>query len=322
MTKEKNITFENIIKNIKKKKRKNAILNLEENKIKNFSTGSLIIDSLTNSNGYPFNRITEIFGQPSTGKTTLALLAIKEIQKISKKKIIFFDIERTLNLDYVDKLGINLKQLIVLRPKNAEETFDLMISFLETKEVSLIILDSVAALLPQSEEEHNMESQTIGLQARIMSKALRKINHLLTEVEANIIFTNQIREKIKTFFGNPEITSGGNALKFYASLRIELRWKEKIIENKKEVGNVIKVKIVKNKLGIPFKIDYISIFFNEGIRLEHEVFELSLKNELIKKKGNYFWYNDIKLGLGLLKTKKFLQKNIKILNELKNKLNN
>ncbi len=285
-----------------------------------FSSGSMIIDHLTGIDGYPTKTMIEIFGQPSTGKTTLALYAIKELQKLSNKKTVFFDLERTLNVEYAKKIGVSIKDLIVLKPKNAEETFDLIIDFLKTKEFHLIVVDSVAALLPKAEEKSQMEDNTIGLQARIMSKALRKINYLLSETNATIIFINQIREKVKLFFGNPEITTGGNALKFYASLRIELRRRGKITVGKEDEGILVAVKITKNKLSKPFQSGLISIFFGKGLSKIAEVVEIATKEKIFNQRGPWFWYQQQKLGIGVENTKQFLEKNEKLLNEIISKI--
>ncbi len=285
-----------------------------------FSTGSLLLDRITGIGGYPQKRIIEIYGQPSTGKTTLAIYAIKSIQTVfPTKKVVFLDVERTLNLEYVKQCGVKTTDLILLRPKNAEETFNLIVDFLKTNLISLIIVDSVAALLPQKEEGNKMENDTIGLQARLMSKALRKINYLLSAKTATIIFINQTREKIKKFFGNPEITSGGNALRFYASLRIQLRRISST--NSKKSSFLTQAKVVKNKLAPPFQICELEFLYNHGIKQEWEIIKLGLEQKIITKKGNWFWYNEYRLGLGYEQVLSFLLKepNIKqsILKSLK-----
>ena len=320
-TKSNNISLEDKIKQIEKKYGYKMPLGQETFKgNKHFSSGSIIIDRLTGIGGYPTKAIVEIFGQPSTGKTTLALYAIKELQNNSTKKVVFFDIERTLNLDYAKTIGVNIDHLMVLKPKNAEETFDLIGDFLKTEEVNLIVVDSVAALLPEIEERSQMTDNTIGLQARIMSKALRKINYLLSETNSTIIFINQMREKIKLFFGNPETTTGGNALKFYASLRIELKRKGKVLINKESKGINVGVKIVKNKLSKPFQVGEISILFGEGISQAREIMQLGIEKGIIHQKGNSYQYEKNKLGVGLEKSIIFLGKNNKLLDEIKNKL--
>ncbi len=299
-----------IIKNYDKKMIRNEML-------QTFSSGSLILDQLTMIGGLPKQRIIEIFGQPSTGKTTLAIYAIKALQAANKnQQMVFLDIERTLNADYAEKCGVNLTRLIILQPKNAEETFNLIIEFLQTKLIGLIIVDSVAALLPEKEQDNKMEDNTIGLQARIMSKAMRKINYLLTENNATIIFINQIREKINKFFGNPEITSGGNALKFYASLRIQLKRKGLFNENGETKGFVSKIKIVKNKLGKPYQENELTFFYNKGLCFELEMIQLGVEKRIIIKKGNWFWYNNIKLGLGYKQTINFLSEKLEIKNKI------
>ena len=315
------ISLKEKIKQIEKKYGCKVNLGCEQfEKQKYFSSGSFIIDQLTGINGYPMQKIIEIFGQPSTGKTTLALHAIKEFQELTKKRAVFFDIERTLNLDYAQVIGVKVKDLVVLKPKNAEETFDLIGDFLKTEEFNLIVIDSVAALLPETEEKSQMTENTIGLQARIMSKALRKINYLLNKTDSTIIFINQMREKIKLFFGNPETTTGGNALKFYASLRIELRKKSKLTINKESGGISVAVKIVKNKLAKPFQTGIVPIVFGKGIFKIREVTELAIEKKIITKKGSWCWYEKNKLGMGLEKSIDFLKKNTEMFNEIKNKL--
>ena len=285
------------------------------------STGSLILNDLTGIGGYPQNRIVEIFGQLSTGKTTLTIYAIKAIQnKIKTKQIVFLDVERTLNPDYAAKCGVDLKRLLIIQPKNAEETFNLVIDFLKTNLIALIIIDSVAALLPQREKSDKMEDNTIGLQARLMSKAMRKINYLLTEHNANIIFVNQIREKINKFFGNPETTAGGNALKFYATLRIQLKRKGKLVINQKEVGFITKVRIIKNKVAMPFTEGEIEFFYDRGISQERELIQLATAKKIINKNGDWFWYNQIKLGLGIEQAITFCKNNPKIQREILERL--
>lgn len=315
------VSLKEKIKKIEKKYGYQITMGNSDTKLrKHFSSGSLVVDELTGINGYPMQAIIEIFGQPSTGKTTMALHAIKEMQNVSKKKTVFFDIERTLNLEYAKQVGVNIDELIVLKPKNAEETFDLISDFLKTNEINLIVVDSVAALLPEIEEKSQMTDNTIGLQARIMSKALRKINHLLNDTNSTIIFINQMREKIKLFFGNPETTTGGNALKFYASLRIELRKKNKIIINKENRGITVGVKIVKNKLHQPFQTGIISILFGSGISKEREIIELATENKIIIQKGSWYLYEKKKLGLGLENSVNTLKQNIKLLEEIKTKI--
>lgn len=287
------------------KEYKTDVVSKENPKV--FSTGSFLLDRITGIGGYPQKRIIEIYGQPSTGKTTLAIYAIKSIQSVlPEKKIVYLDIERTLNLEYVKKCGVKAENLVMLRPKNAEETFNLIIDFLKTNLISLIIVDSVAALLPQKEEGNKMENDTIGLQARLMSKALRKINYLLSERSATIIFINQTREKIKKFFGTPETTSGGNALKFYASLRIQLR--RGSTTNSKKIGFITHAKIIKNKLAPPFQTCELEFIYNHGIRKEWEIIKLGLEEKIITKKGNWFWYNEYRLGLGYEQVSNFFLK--------------
>ncbi len=298
------------------KKYNTTILAEQCDEKKFFSSGSLVLDRLIGGNGYPKKRIVEIFGQPATGKTTLAIHAIAEMQKSDERNVAFFDIERTVDMKYMKMLGVNLEKLALFNTKNAEETFNIIIELISSQKFSLIVLDSVAALLPEDEKKGSMEKILMGLQARIMSKALRKINYLLSEKNVTVIFINQLRDKLKIMFGNPEITSGGNALRFYASLRIGLRRKGKITKNDQEIGVCSQVRTVKNKQGTPFRFDFLNFYFGEGMSLKREILELGIQENILKKKGNWIWYNEQRLDCGIEKSKLYLDNNPKLTKEL------
>ncbi|SYV96049.1 recombinase protein, RecA, partial [Mycoplasma putrefaciens] len=253
-------------------------------KIETFSSGSYLLDSALGIGGYPKGRIIEIYGPESSGKTTLALHAIHEIQK-QNGIAAFIDAEHSLDPKYCKNLGIDINKLLVSQPDSGEQALDILEMLVKSNSVDLIVVDSVAALVPKSELEAEMSDQAIGIQARMMSKALRKLNGLISKTNTTVIFTNQLREKIGIIFGNPETTTGGKALKFFSSIRIEVRKGETILSNSEITGNKIKAKVVKNKTAIPFKSVVLTLVYNKGIDKLTELVDLLVTYEIITKSG-------------------------------------
>jgi recombination protein RecA len=278
-----------IVANINKNYGEGTITTLEKSSIKdqNFlSSGSLILNQLIGG-GYVFGRIVEIYGSESSGKTTLALHAVAECQKLAKR-VAYIDLENALDVKYAKNIGVKTDELLIVYPKNGEEALDLVAKLIE-EGVSLIIIDSVAALIPKVESESDLEKQIIGSQARIMSAGLRKINMVLTKKEAIVIFINQIRNKISTggyFGGSMETTAGGRALSYYASLRIRLREKEKIEKGTEYIGIRVQTQIKKNKLASPYQESVLEIIFSYGIQIEREVIDLAVEKKIMEKNGN------------------------------------
>lgn len=233
----------------------------ENLKVETISSGSFLIDQILGVNGYPKGRIIEIYGPESSGKTTLGLHAIVEVQKAGGVAA-FLDVEHSLDPHYAKNLGVNLKELLVSQPDYGEQALDILEMLVKSNLVGIVVLDSVAALTPKAELEGDMSEQAIGLQARLMSKALRKLNGIVAKTNTIVLFTNQLREKVGIVFGNPEITPGGRALRFYSSVRLEVRKGENLIENGEIIGNRVKVKVVKNKVAPPFKTSVITINYN------------------------------------------------------------
>jgi recombination protein RecA len=294
--------------------------NWELNEKENLHSGSLMLNDIIGKKGYPLGKIIEIFGPESAGKTTLALSAVIDAQK-KDKYILFLDIERGLNLIYAKNIGINLKKLIVCWPKSAEEAWEICIHFANTNLINLIIVDSVAALIPESEWESNTIEKNIGEQARLISRALRRLLPLLASSKTTLILTNQLRERIGIIYGNPEITPGGKSIKFYSSLRIEIRKSEQIIDkNNNVIGNKVRLKTIKNKFFTPFLTTYSYILFGKGICNLTEIIEQAILKKIINNKGIWYYYNEQKLSQGKQNLKDFLIKNQDLLNEIKAKL--
>jgi len=281
-------------------------------------SGALSLD-LALGGGYPKGRIVEIYGPESSGKTTLTLHAIAEIQKKGGTAA-FIDAEHALDPSYAKKLGVDTDNLLVSQPDNGEQALEIAETLVRSNAVDLIIVDSVAALVPQAEIDGEMGDSHMGLQARLMSQALRKLTGIINKSKATIIFINQIRMKIGVMFGNPETTTGGNALKFYASVRMDIRRTGQIKEGEEIIGNRTKVKIVKNKIAPPFRIAEFDIMFNEGISKTGDVLDLAVQHGVVGKSGAWFDYNDAKIGQGREATKKYLKENPETLAEIEQKV--
>lgn len=290
--------------------------------IERFSSGSISLD-MALGGGYPKGRIIEIYGPESSGKTTLALHAIAEIQKANGIAA-FIDAEHALDPSYAAKIGVDMKNLFVSQPDNGEQALEICETLVRSGGVDLIVVDSVAALTPKAEIEGMMGDSHMGLQARLMSQALRKLTSIINKSKCTVVFINQIRMKIGVMFGNPETTTGGNALKFYSSVRLDVRRKAKIEQTTdagKEVnGNLVHVKIVKNKVAPPFKEADFDIMYNEGISLSGDVLDLATRKEIIKKSGAFYSYKKQRLGQGRENAKTFLKENPKLMKEIRNEV--
>ncbi len=288
------------------------------------STQSLSLDLALGIGGIPRGRIIEIYGHEATGKTTLTLHIVAEAQKKGGVAA-FIDAEHSLDPEYANKIGVDLENLLISQPNSGEEALQIAEKLAKSGVISLIIIDSVAALTPQAEIDGNMDEQQMGLQARLLGKALRKLTSIVSKTNTTIIFLNQIRLKIGSFFGNPETTTGGLALKFFSSVRIELKKIAQIKSGTDIIGSKIRAKIIKNKAGAPFGVAELDIYYNDGISKEIDLINIGIIHEIIQKKGNtYLFVNDKgieeKLGIGLQTTKDFLKQNPKKLTEIKNNI--
>lgn len=281
-------------------------------------SGSLSLD-IALGGGYPKGRIIEIYGPESSGKTTLTLHAIAEMQKQGGTAA-FIDAEHALDPAYAKRLGVDTDNLLVSQPDNGEQALEIVETLVRSNAVDLIVVDSVAALVPQAEIDGDMGDSHMGLQARLMSQALRKLTGIINKSHATVIFINQIRMKIGVMFGNPETTTGGNALKFYASVRADIRRTGQIKEGEEIIGNRTKVKIVKNKIAPPFRVAEFDIMYNEGISKTGDVLDLAVQHGVVGKSGAWFDYNDAKIGQGRESTKKYLKENPEVLSEIEAKV--
>jgi recombination protein RecA len=282
------------------------------------SSGSLSLD-IALGGGYPKGRIIEIYGPESSGKTTLTLHAIAEIQRQGGTAA-FIDAEHALDPAYAKKLGVDTDNLLVSQPDNGEQALEIAETLVRSNAVDLIVVDSVAALVPQAEIDGDMGDSHMGLQARLMSQALRKLTGIINKSHATVIFINQIRMKIGVMFGNPETTTGGNALKFYASVRADIRRTGQIKEGEEIIGNRTKVKIVKNKIAPPFRVAEFDIMYNEGISKTGDVLDLGVQYGIVGKSGAWFDYNDAKIGQGREATKKYLKEHPDVMAEIETKV--
>jgi recombination protein RecA len=279
------------------------------------STGSISLDNALGVNGLPKGRVIEIYGPESSGKTTLALHAVAEAQKQGGIAA-FIDAEHAFDRYYAQKLGVNIDDLLVSQPDNGEQALEITENLIRSGAIDIIVIDSVAALTPRSEIEGEMGDSKVGLQARLMSQALRKLTSTISKTGCCCIFINQLREKIGVMFGNPETTTGGNALKFYASVRLDIRRISQIKDSETVVGNRVKVKVVKNKVAPPFRQGEFDIIYGEGISKLGEIIDLGVDKNIIKKSGSWFSFGDTKLGQGRDSVKKLLVDNPELAEEL------
>jgi recombination protein RecA len=287
--------------------------------IESISTGSLGLDIALGIGGLPKGRVIEIYGPESSGKTTLATHVIAEAQKKGGIAA-FIDAEHAFDKYYAQKLGVDVENLLIAQPDNGEQALEIADNLIRSGAIDIIVIDSVAALVPKAEIEGEMGDSKMGLQARLMSQALRKLTGTIAKTGCCCIFINQLREKIGIMFGNPETTTGGNALKFYASVRLDIRRISQIKETDEVTGNRVKVKIVKNKVAPPFRIAEFDIMFGEGISKAGEVVDLGVEFEIIKKAGSWFSYGDTKLGQGRDAVKQLLLENPELMEELEAKI--
>ena len=286
--------------------------------VETFPSGTLSLD-LAMGGGYPKGRIIEIYGPESSGKTTLALHAVAEVQKLGGTAA-FVDAEHALDPAYAKKLGVDTANLLVSQPDNGEQALEIVETLVRSNAVDIIVLDSVAALVPQAEIDGDMGDAQMGLQARLMSQAMRKLTGIISKTKATVIFINQIRMKIGVMFGNPETTTGGNALKFYSSLRIDIRRIGQIKSGEDVTGNRVKVKIVKNKIAPPFRTAEFDIMFGEGISATGDVLDLAVTKDVVSKSGAFYKYKEESIGQGREAAKQYLKDNPKLLAEISTKV--
>lgn len=278
-------------------------------------TGSLTLDMALGIGGYPKGRIIEIYGPESSGKTTLTLHAIAEVQKQGGTAA-FIDAEHAIDPVYAKNLGVNIDELILSQPDSGEQGLEIAETLVRSGAIDLVVVDSVAALVPQVELDGEMGDQQMGLQARLMSKALRKLSGVMNKTDCTIIFINQLREKIGVMFGNPETTTGGRALKFYSSVRVEIRRSEAIKNGTEIVGNKVNIKVVKNKVAPPFKSTSVDIIYGKGISRDGEVLDLAVEKDIVDKSGAWYAYKGEKIGQGRENAKRYLIEHPDIMNEI------
>ena len=301
---------------------KGAIMRMGEEKIENVDaipTGSIGLNAALGVGGYPKGRIIEIYGPESSGKTTLAIHAIAECQKAGGVAA-FIDAEHAFDRFYAANLGVDIDNLYISQPDNGEQALDIADELIRSSAIDIIVIDSVAALTPKKEIEGDMGDSSVGLQARLMSQALRKLTSTIAKTNTTCIFINQLREKIGVMFGSPETTTGGNALKFYASVRLDIRPYGKVKDGDDILGNQVRVKVVKNKVAPPFRKAEFEIIFGEGISKIGEIVDLGVEFNIIKKSGSWFSYGDTKLGQGRDATKNLLRDNPELCEELEAKI--
>lgn len=309
---------ESALDQIKDKFGDGSIMKLSDTKTLDIAvvpTGSISLDLALGVGGIPKGRVIEVYGPESSGKTTLTLHMVAEVQKRGGLAA-FIDAEHALDPEYAKRIGVKLEDLLISQPDNGEQALDICETLVRSNALDLIVIDSVAALTPRNEIEGEMGDSHMGLQARLMSQALRKLTAIISKTQTTVIFINQIRMKIGVMFGNPETTTGGNALKFYSSLRLEVRRTAQIKAGDKIVGNRVKVKIVKNKVAPPFKTAEFDIMYNEGISMAGDLLDTGVLLAAIEKSGNTFLFGDVKLGVGRENSKTFLKENSKVMAEL------
>ena len=323
MDKDKVKALEAAISQIEKNFGKGSIMRLGEGVVAEgvqvIPTGSLALDIATGIGGYPRGRIVEIYGPESSGKTTLSLHAIAQAQKAGGTAA-FIDAEHALDVNYAAKLGVNIEDLLVSQPDTGEQALEVSETLVRSGALDIIVIDSVAALVPKAEIEGDMGDSLPGLQARLMSQAMRKLTAAISKSNTTIIFINQIRMKIGVMFGNPETTTGGNALKFYASMRFDIRRIDSIKSDNEMIGGRARVKVVKNKMAPPFKQAEFDIYFNEGISRTGEVVDLGVLDGIVEKSGSWYSYGGQKIGQGRESAKAFLKDNPEAMKEIETKI--
>ena len=278
-------------------------------------TGSLSLDIALGVGGMPRGRVVEVYGPESSGKTTLALHLVAEVQKAGGEAA-YVDAEHALDPDYAKRIGVNIKDLLISQPDNGEQALEIVETLVKSGGISLVVIDSVAALTPRAEIEGEMDQQHMGLQARLMSHALRKLTAIVAKTNTTVLFINQIRHKIGVMFGNPETTTGGLALKFYSSVRLEIRRAAQIQSGEKIIGNRVKVKVVKNKVAAPFRTCEFDILYNEGISTHADIVNTGIQYAVVQKAGSWYTYGSQKLGQGIDGSRKYLKENPKMAQEI------
>jgi recombination protein RecA len=315
--------LEMAISQIEKNFGKGSIMRLGENSvvegIQAISTGSLTLDIATGIGGLPRGRVVEIYGPESSGKTTLALNAVAQAQAAGGTAA-FIDAEHALDINYAKRIGVNVEDLLVSQPDTGEQALEVTESLVRSGALDIIVIDSVAALVPKAEIEGDMGDSLPGLQARLMSQALRKLTASISKSNTTVVFINQIRMKIGVMFGSPETTTGGNALKFYSSMRLDIRKIENIKDNQEIIGGRVRVKVVKNKMAPPFKQAEYDIFFNLGISREGEIVDLGVEKNIIDKSGAWYSYGGNRIGQGRENVKEFLKNNPSVAAEIQDRI--
>ncbi|MBO5096127.1 MAG: recombinase RecA [Bacilli bacterium] len=322
MTKTNDKTLDQVLQDIEKQFGKGSVMKLGDNEkmeIDVIPSGSISLDLALGIGGYPKGRIIEIYGPESSGKTTFALHAIAEAQKLGGR-VAFIDAENSLDPQYAKKLGVNIDELLLSQPDNGEQALEICEALVRSGAISVIVIDSVAALVPQAEIEGEMGDSHVGLQARLMSQALRKLAGVINKTNTVAIFINQLREKVGVMFGNPETTPGGRALKFYSSVRLEIRRSEQIKLGADIVGNKTSIKVVKNKMAPPFKNCTVDIMYGEGVSHEGELVDLASEVGIIDKSGAWYSYNGEKIGQGKENVKELFKKNKALCDEIDQKV--
>ena len=315
-------TLDQVLLDIEKQFGKGSIMKLGSNEHREIDvvpSGSISLDVALGIGGYPKGRIIEIYGPESSGKTTFALHAIAEIQKQGGKAA-FIDAEHSLDPNYASKLGVNINELLLSQPDNGEQALEICEALVRSGAIGIIVIDSVAALVPQAEIEGEMGDSHVGLQARLMSQALRKLSGIINKTNTVAIFINQLREKVGVMFGNPEVTPGGRALKFYSSIRLEIRRSEQLKSGSDVIGNKTSIKVVKNKMAPPFKTCSVDIMYGEGISAEGELVDLASEAAIVEKSGAWYSYNGEKIGQGKENVKELLKKYKKLKDEIMKKV--
>ncbi len=315
-------TLDQVMLDIEKQFGKGAVMKLGEQahqKIDTISSGSISLDAALGIGGYPKGRIIEIYGPESSGKTTFALHAIAEAQKKGGRAA-FIDAEHALDPIYASKIGVNINELLLSQPDNGEQALEICEALVRSGAISVIVIDSVAALVPQAEIEGEMGDSHVGLQARLMSQALRKLSGIINKTNTVCIFINQLREKVGVMFGNPEVTPGGRALKFYSSVRLEIRRGEQIKLGTDIIGNKANIKVVKNKMAPPFKTCTVDIMYGEGVSKNGEIVDLGTEAGILEKSGSWYAYEGNKVGQGKENVKEWLKKNPDISAEIESKV--
>lgn len=320
--KDKDKALEQVLADIEKQFGKGSIMKLGSEShlnIETTSTGSIALDVALGAGGYPKGRIIEIYGPESSGKTTFALHAIAEIQKQGGRAA-FIDAEHALDPIYAKNLGVDIDELLLSQPDTGEQALEICEALVRSEAIDIVVIDSVAALVPQAEIEGEMGDSHVGLQARLMSQALRKLSGTLNKTKTTAIFINQLREKVGVMFGNPETTPGGRALKFYSSIRLEVRRAEQIKQGDSVIGNRTNIKVVKNKVAPPFKVAQVDIMYGEGISKEGEIVDLATEINVLDKSGAWYSYNGEKVGQGKENVKNYLRENTDLRDEIEYKI--